>query len=150
MPKQNEFRGIAHDVVESFTSRNNDVDGFWAIGQLCKYAGQQNSNTLRIDLKHKLMIPSGSKFDNMIEHYSHQLLAQIQLRRLPAIWMTSAELFLSFYPDTKYSNFDIQPKLSPYICVLEIESWSGRIYSKTKRGKCRPHNPLFEHKSTRV
>ncbi len=150
MPKQNEFRGITNDVVSSFISRNNDVGGYWGIGQLYKFARRSNLTSLTIDLVSRQMTPHDPIFDEMINFYSNQLEAQVQLRRLPKTWLQSAHMFVSFYPASKLSRYSLKYVSDPYICVLEIVSWSGRLYTKSQRGECWPHKRHLESKSTRA
>ncbi len=51
MPCKKTLKNIAGGLSGSFVSRNNDSDGYWAIGKLYSLALSKGLNTLRIPIK---------------------------------------------------------------------------------------------------
>ena len=52
------LKGLANGVVETFMSRNNDVSGYWGIGQLYREALDQQRSEVALDLVGNHVVPS--------------------------------------------------------------------------------------------
>ena len=61
MSGRNKLRGVAHAVLGSFISRNNDIDGYWALGLLRSFADTAGVAELRFDLVTGTAEPSGAQ-----------------------------------------------------------------------------------------
>lgn len=42
--------GVAHGTLSAFVGRNNDVDGYWAIGKICRHAVELGTPAVTFDL----------------------------------------------------------------------------------------------------
>ena len=50
MARRKEIKGIIDGLISSFISRNNDLNGYWAMGKLCGFLIQSNSRVLTLEL----------------------------------------------------------------------------------------------------
>ncbi|WP_375054950.1 hypothetical protein [Zobellella sp. DQSA1] len=47
---RSDLKGITGEIVGSFISRNNEVDGYWALGLLCRLSRELNQTKITMDL----------------------------------------------------------------------------------------------------
>jgi len=66
MGSRKEFKAIAHGLVESFISRNNDVSGYWGIGKLYSHIVSTGVKDLKIDLIQRTIEPKNEEFEILI------------------------------------------------------------------------------------
>lgn len=50
MPRRKEIRGISSGIASSFVSRNNDIDGYWAMGIFYQMASTEGENNFVLNL----------------------------------------------------------------------------------------------------
>ena len=50
MARRSEFKGIVRNFAHMLNNRNNDHLGYWAMGQLCLLAEQENISSVSINL----------------------------------------------------------------------------------------------------
>ena len=143
MSKRRLLKHAATCIVDSFVSRNNDFEGYWAIGQLRAIAETQPSKNLTIQLRphttHRLAILE-SLSDNV-----HNRLLRI-LARKPSINASLSSAFLAL-------DFDLDPQVArsvplrtwgrAFSCRVVLtdgqQSWFATAYSC-----CGPHDPERE------
>lgn len=150
MPSRKEFRGVANDMVTSFVSRNNDVGGYWGMGQLYKHARACRTNTLAINMIDGSMKPYSPLFGERIGFFVNRLRGHLHSRNMPESWMHTAKMYVSFYSDEPRGGVFARRTDDVFICVFEISSSGGRTYTATRRGRCWPHNRSIECKSSRA
>ena len=51
MPRSARLTNIANGLCGSFVSRNNDVEGYWAIGKLRLLAGQHEDLAIKVQAR---------------------------------------------------------------------------------------------------
>jgi hypothetical protein len=149
MPRR-DLRGAAWGVLSSFVSRNNDVDGYWGIGELYAHALRNTVESVEIDLLSKRIVPHADEFTGMISHYAEMLLQQCQDKRIPIPWIGEAKIHVQF-------NISPQGRCCPpqstrgdlFECLLEIKDSLGRGYAAHMVGWCAPHDPQQEMRSAR-
>jgi hypothetical protein len=59
----------AAGILGFYVSRNNDVDGDWAIGNRYSHALRTNAGSVDINLLEKFMAPPADEFRRMVSHY---------------------------------------------------------------------------------
>ena len=62
MPRRKEIKGIAAGFVSHFISRINDINGYWAMGILHKYALNNLSTSVEIDVLTHVISPGNQAF----------------------------------------------------------------------------------------
>ncbi|MEO1126189.1 MAG: hypothetical protein AAFX95_19290 [Cyanobacteria bacterium J06639_16] len=150
MTRRSEIKGVAQGLIDSFNSRNNDVDGYWGIGKLYKFAKSKETDTLRIDLLRKEIVPSSKEFNNTIETYRLMLESLLKSNGIPFNWLHSVNIIIEFNqePQPKY-HFLRSALGDPYICTCEIVDDNGRLRKAIAGNNCWPHDPQRERRSSR-
>jgi len=151
MARRKELKSIASGIIGSFRSRNNDVDGYWGIGKLFKFAESNHVDEVKIDLLNCCITPATLEFDPLISHYKSLLVKNMASRHISLQWLSKATVTVLFnqeYVD-KYHYWG-SGLGKPCICHCELTDDKGRTYKVTTGTNCKPHNPEKEFKSNRV
>lgn len=132
MPRRIQLRAIAHDVLDSFVSRYNDIGGYWAIGQYISFLMRNRIYCLRLNLKNGKSEPEYRLFNISSEHYWNMILNIMASNNMPSDWLKDA--FIEF----KINNSDYA------YCEISIETDLNRIFKKSRSILAFPHNPSKE------
>jgi len=149
MAKKKALQGVTHDILRSFISRNNHVNGYWAIGKLYKSIKSERVEIITIDLLSKKMIPHIQDFDLMLERYREKLKVRMNQKRLQGQQLESA--LIEFTVDsskTKRHRLFPGQKFKRYTCGLVITDSNGIEYADIKNGWCFPHHPNMENQTS--
>jgi hypothetical protein len=137
MPGRKELKGVAHDLLGSFVSRNNDVRGGWGIGELYDHALWNRVQRVEIDLLNLGIAPSGKKFGPMVSQYSDMLSKLCRRKGITRSWIRGARIHIKFGIDPDcYIPYVTQG--DPFKCVFEIEDDRGHKYAVQRLGRCLP------------
>ena len=98
MPAKKRLTNIANGLCGSFISRNNDLDGYWAIGKLRSLADQHGQSTVVLDLLTSSAQPSSVQCSDVFERYCRLLAALAEHLRIPLTDITVARIALDFAP----------------------------------------------------
>ncbi|MBW1297852.1 hypothetical protein [Aquimarina litoralis] len=145
MVKRKEFKNIANGVLQSFISRNNDVEGYWGIGKLYSLLLKKNEYEVEIDLINKTILPADKEFENMIQFFSKKLFNQMKRKGLKNCNLTEAKIALTSFPNTiplslgKIAHNQMQ-------CNILLVDDLQKTHPQTKSIWCRKHNPKLEIK----
>lgn len=99
MPRRKELKNIASGLLGSFISRNNDVDGYWGIGQLNLHAKQQSVTKIGIELISSSISPPNILFSKLVSGYRDALVAKLQKMNIQPSWVTAAIIEIDFKPE---------------------------------------------------
>lgn len=148
MARRKELKSIANDLISSFISRNNDVNGYWGIGKLYSFMLEQEELKIEIDLIERSISPQNIEFAKIISIYSEWLQTQVENRGLKNEYLKSAKMeLLGFSNDfTSHDAYFAPHRIN---CNMVIEDDRGQKYSISKSVRCRAHNSTKELKSTR-
>jgi len=135
---------IAAAIAGSFTSRNNDVDGYWALGMLRSYADANNIERLRFDPMKGHVEPEDALLLRVAETYRRMLVRQLITRRIAIDAVVSAEVILSFDRDAPATTDG-----SPFSCTVRLTDARDRAEELSIAGRCAPHDPQRERRSGR-
>jgi hypothetical protein len=69
MPRRRQFNGICHDILDSFTSRYNDIGGYWALGQFAAFLTCDKHEELHFLLMVGTTQPEHSQFSQTASYY---------------------------------------------------------------------------------
>lgn len=150
MPKGRRLRNIAIGLCGSFNSRNNDLDGYWAIGKLRSLAEQYGRTMVILDLLTLSILPSSSEFAPVLARYRRLLEKLTNLSRIGLEEITVARIALDFAPPP-------WPRISYYkrewgdqFTLTVTISAEGRAVGIAQHGGyCRSHDPVRESRSIR-
>ena len=137
------LKGIAADVAASFISRNNDADGYWAIGKLHALAREHSTAKILIDLSGQL---SGmlSEFASIARKYGSMIDTQTAAKGLR---VRSSQIEIEFdLPKTWQCSADE----TRFTCAVTIVDDRGQAWIRKASGCSHPHDPKRERRSSRV
>ena len=148
MGRRKEFKIIADGLVNSFVSRNNDVDGYWGIGKLYSHMISSHSMTIMIDLKNCQIAPPNREFIFLIDEFSKRLHTKILKRQISMHHFKSGLLIIKGFNNEPSLYFG---QIAPHRmnCKLVITDDLGKEHYSEANAWCRPHNPKTESKSAR-
>jgi hypothetical protein len=141
MPAKKRLTNIANGLCGSFISRNNDLDGYWAIGKLRSLADQHGQTTVVLDLLTSSTQPSSAQCSDVFERYCRLLATLAACSRIPFADITVARIALDFAPPPwpRASYYKLQ--WGDQFTVTVIIEADGRAMGMARdTGYCRPHD----------
>lgn len=134
------LKNIAQGLLNSFISRNNDVNGYWGIGKLYTLMLNKSINKVEIDLLNISISPSNDEFQYRISKYSEELLNKLYGKKLNKNIIKSAKIVLIC------SDITISKSLLNNVkCKIIIDNNEKQI-TFNNEVYCRKHNPKVELK----
>ncbi len=134
MPRRKQFKGICHDILDSFVSRYNDLDGYWALGQYATFLTETGQRELRLQLEREATLSEHSRFGASATYYQRAVLRLMDANEMPRSWLADASIRFSMVGPTHA------------LCEVEISSDLGKAYRCDRRVEVRPHDPLLENR----
>jgi hypothetical protein len=150
MPSASALRGIASGLVETFVSRNNDVSGYWGIGQIQREIGGSPDAFVDLDLLHGKATPDGPIARELVAHYSVYLSASLAREGFSLSGITAAKVLIEFGAFGEVSSPDFSAIGNPFTCKVILANGSGKVLSAVRAGHSWPHNPERELCSKRA
>ena len=96
MPRRKEIRGISSGIASSFVSRNNDIDGYWAMGIFYQTASAKGDNKFILNLVTGESSPKFKLSKRVALPYHKYLLNQLEKKGLDECQVTDAIVELEF------------------------------------------------------
>lgn len=151
MVRRRSFKGVACGLATSFASRNNDADGYRAMGKLLRYANASGATELTIDLLAASDQPLAEDTIGLVaDRYGKQLGRQLATQQLSPSWAVEARVHIDFsVPEGDLKRHVIFGRGQPFGCVVEIVDDNGRMYSANAYGRVAEHDPRKESRSVR-
>ena len=139
---------MAAGLLGSFVSRNNDIQGYWALGVLYTDA-QGSGKRVELDLLSGSAQPATPVCTGLARGWEHRLRQAISALDISMDDLASATVSVEF--DRRDialgpNDFGIG---EPFLCSLRLSSKDGRVSLRTIPGRCRPHDQFFGSRSTR-
>jgi hypothetical protein len=150
MPRGAHLANIASSLCGSFASRNNELDGYWSIGQLRALAERHSESTVTLDLLTSTILPSSSDFAPVLMRYRRLLvkLADLSCIRLEEI--RAARITLNFapphWPRIPYYKPQWGDQFTLTVTIIADGRAAGIVHHA---GYCRSHDPAQESRSAR-
>ena len=154
MRRRSEIGSIASGLLQSFVSRNNDVEGYWGIGVLYLYAQQAGQLKVTVDILRESVDPPHTQllriyrrpnFEALIAGYRTMLRALLNKRGVPVVWVAEAVFSIEFESLLAKPAYPrIGKKSEPFVCMLRIKDDLGRERVFRADGSCWPHDPWRE------
>ncbi|NVJ61071.1 MAG: hypothetical protein HWE27_11820 [Gammaproteobacteria bacterium] len=144
MGRRIELKAVVNDLCQSFSSRNNDFKGYWAVGQLYSVALGNGVDNIKVDIIGNKVEPNHSSIIGIVETYKKRIFRQLSSRGIAERWVASANVEYWFETEVNrkfHSEFGVG---KPYIGQLTIETDLGRLYLGWFGGRSRPHDPNIE------
>ena len=152
MPRRKDLKSVAQGVLDSFTRRNNDAGGYWAVGQLLKQALTHKQTVYHFDLLNDSASPVFQQKPLLIVPQRYRALFWQQLKDRQWLKQHVATAVFSIGFDLTHKNHrPARPELETYgfECSVKIIDDGGRTHERKITSWCWPHNPSYESKSNR-
>lgn len=144
MPRRKELVDVIRGLTSSFDSRNNDVQGYWALGVLYYFAKTNHICLFKFDLLNQTIQPSISYFQQITSTYHSNLQRLINAKNINSQWLKSVSITIEFDNYSKQHNHIKYPVGDPYVIIGKIIDDRGKIFESTIYGKCQSHDPTKE------
>jgi len=149
MPSSRALKGIANGLVETFVSRNNDVSGYWGIGQIQRELEGHPDAVVELDLLHGKATPDGPIARELVACYSTYLSESLARDGFNPSAVTTAKVLVEFGSAEGARTADYGSTWSAFSCKAVLESRSGKVFSAVRAGSSRPHDSKRELRSNR-
>lgn len=151
MPRRRELIVVVNAIAGSFASRNNDVNGYWAMGQLYRRAIEVGSLQVSIHL----MPHDDKQIDEPVASvataYREFLRLLLVKLHLPDYWVSSAAVNVQFESTTGMPEFlGKHAGCRPFHCQAVLVDDRAREHQASSTGWCWPHDPARENQSARA
>jgi len=148
MPRRRTLKGVAVNFLGWFVSRNNDLDGYWALGKFSSYVANSSPHLLELDFLSGRSVPDIPLAREVSATYREELFRLVDRVGLKHENVAHAGISLQF--NAKLEKMTIPDTYgSPFIATAIIVDDLGRRHVAKRRGWCAPHNPLRELRSAR-
>ncbi len=142
---ERKLKNILNGLLNSFISRNNDVNGYWGIGKLYALLIDTNCSEIKIDLLKNTILPENLEFINSIKGYNKKLKNKIEKNSLSISDVSNVNIFIK----KKYNIFNENHELIPLLCSIKATYKENINLEYQLEIMCRKHSPKLESKSCR-
>ena len=133
-------QGLSDSILGYFSSRNNDINGYWGVGILCKYCVDGKRKSCGVNLsKKKLATSQALKVSGFIINGGIQSLKRIIKDRS----IENIRISLDF-TKSDCNTFGYTDWYKCNISVLVVGD--GKFGFSSKKEMCWPHNSLRERR----
>lgn len=147
MARRKELAGVARGLISSFNSRNNDVGGYWSIGQLKSLAAKQSLEAITFNLLSTESVSDSYLISEVTKNYSAKLYALLKSHCLPTNWVLNAAITIQFSGVTPSHSEVFRYSLGEfYRCSCELIDDNGKNHTASDYGFCHLHAPHKEFK----
>ena len=153
------LKQIAYCLCDKFNSRNNDADGYWALGVLYQIAQQQQMNSVCFDLYQCQLLPDTPALHPLLLSWFHQLEQTLQKFDMPSDLIKGATIEVEFAISLSQSSpqnvaqlldrFMQLPTSKACLIRCTIENVYGDVRTAERYSSCWPHNASIETRSIR-
>jgi hypothetical protein len=147
------LNGVAAGILSSFVSRNNDSDGYWALGKLRALAAQLGWVTVEVCLQPIAANEQAPLVCELARRYQTMLERLLSAAPLDARDVRAAKIVIRFevgLQELSVARFLPTTWGTPFSCEVLITDARGKAYSRKLYGCCSPHDPSRESRSTRA
>ena len=130
MGRRNALKGICNDLLDSFVSRYNDLDGYWALGKFQAFLQTTHEEQLQFHLTREN--GKESVFQQTLDYYRLSFQRHLKVRNLSDAWVDCAVITV------------VSQSSSQLDCVFKIQTDNGREYEAKRVVAVRPHKPERE------
>lgn len=146
-----ELQSVAHDIACACVGRNNDLNGYWALGILMAVARDREIERIEFDLLLGTASQADERLIDLGPVYSGLLFKQMERRKIARRRIVRAAVGFSFdFGRSRPSPFSDQLVEHPFAVTVTIHDHSTLVHEECKKEWCWPHNPEFESRSTRA
>lgn len=149
MPRRKELKNIAFGIAGRFASRNNDIDGYWALGVLYSVASAAGTDAVHLDLVSETAEPSFQHAARLFSQFRQYLQGRLESVDLEG-YVVTATIDIEFNVEAQWkSPFGRTTWGDPFHCCVTLTDDLGKNHKGTARGWCGPHAAARERRSNR-
>lgn len=143
--RSRKLQNIAQGIAGSFVSRNNDVDGYWAMGMLRALADRQGVDrlTIRFDASAE---PDNLTIAAITFRYAMILARLLEKSGHAQDWVSDARIQVEFERGDRASDPSMEV---PTVCEVHLEDRRGYAALIRRTTSCRHHDPRREYRRIR-
>ncbi|VAW04413.1 hypothetical protein MNBD_ALPHA07-2043 [hydrothermal vent metagenome] len=135
MARRLEIQGICNDLLDSFVSRYNDLNGYWALGVFQGFLRANSADELCFDLLDVEQCEIKTVFSQTSNYYQSALQRHLKTRNISSQWVEAGSIKVQRTSSTGL------------MCRIEIKTDLGRVFASQRHVMARPHDPMFELQS---
>jgi hypothetical protein len=152
MASRKELKGIAAGIAGKFVSRNNDIDGYWAMGILYEMTSEGNASKFTLDILSGQSTPKCKYSKTIAEPIVEYLHREIEKRGWDVRLVIEATVEVNFDDQTEERNYGFYKDTwgEPYLCRVVIKDKETKMYTFEVKGWCGRHDPKKERRSERI
>ena len=140
--------GIVHNTLASFVSRNNHVDGYWAIGKLHRLIKSSKQEVILVDLLKGTISPHDSEMELMVQRIRNRLFEDFERHNISTSVFARAEIeFRIDKSETMRKMKFPGQKFKKFTCGIALEDTDEIEYCDITYGWSFPHHPNMEKRS---
>lgn len=139
MARRLEFQNIVDTGLAAFISRNNDLNGYWALGQLRNWLEDESAAQLVIPLMDGHLTGMKTQIFLLSQRFTEKLQFWMEGKNMPLAWVQDARLTV----ELTLSDRMYRDRMS---CSFRIVSDLGRSFEAIHTLPVRRHDPRRESK----
>jgi len=137
MARRRELQGISNDLLDSFVSRYNDLNGYWALGKFQSYLMNVKDEELCFPLTEASEHHVVESFLPIYQYYPKAFSRLLKQKNVPSDWVKDAMIKVrSATPND-------------LICTVAVTTDLGRAFHSKQHVYVLPHDPNRESRTAR-
>ncbi len=150
MASRKQLKNLACGIAGKFASRNNDLDGYWALGLMYANANHCDLDRVRLDLVNGITTPSFEFDSRLIAVFRQYMEEQIRKIDLEGHVRAAATVEVAFNVESEQNTSLVRTTWGePFQCEITITDDLGHEHTATVCGYCGKHDSIRERRSTR-
>ena len=132
MARRTELQGICNDLLSTFVSRNNDLNGYWALGQYSAWLEEEQISTIKVSVVGTKTINEKPQISITSQYFSEILQNMLSGHKLYAGWVADGYITIESV-NTRQLR-----------CSVGLISDLGRKFQSTRSLAVSRHDPSRE------
>lgn len=139
------LRNVTAGLLSSFISRNNGVEGWWALGMLYNEAVV---GSVCLNLLAREATPSGHSGSTVAANYGEVLRRALAREGIDIAGLTAAVVEIKFDTAARPQYYNTTGE--PFDCTVTLRTRDGQVVTRQAHDRCRRHAPdLFSRSCNR-
>lgn len=148
MISRRKLNHTAAGLLDKFIGRNNDYEGYWALGFLYM-EGRAAGNRVELDLLAAVAQPSSPACASLARTWAHHLRQALHRHGVAPDELAHAAIVIEFgLPPVPKRPGHIEYG-DPFLCSLRLVAVEGRAAERRRMGHCKPADEFRGSRSTR-
>ena len=143
------LRDVAAGMLGAFVSRNNDIDGYWALGMLCA-DHRDGGGATHLMLHERRALPATPSAGLTTEKFADRLGVMLAHHGFVPADLAAATITVEFDIAAQIPAGHWPLSGKPFRCTVVLTDRPGRTFIASDIGRCAQHNAAAERRSTRA